>query len=106
MIEQWKRIAGRIVHASPPISRQYCQTAACVFEPPNDNIPDVLGSYRRPGRPGIDQETPSTTVPSLFRTSRRKILFSLIFIGTIATVLTAVIVAVVLGKRFDFKIND
>jgi len=62
-------------------------------------MPEVLGSYRRPGRTENDQEIPSATIPSLFRTSRRKILFGVIFIATIATVLTAVIVAVILGDR-------
>ena len=68
---------------------------------------EVLGSYRQPGRIEPNPDPPRTIVPALFRTSRRRIICSLVFIATIALVLTAVIVAVVLGKSFfDLTIDN
>jgi len=96
-LEQWKRIAGRAVHASPPLSRQYYQTVISTLELQNGQIPQPLISYRRPGRSENEEDQP-TTSNSRSRAPRRRI-----FIGSsIAVVLVAIVAAVVLAITLGF----
>jgi len=101
-IEQWKRIAARMGQTSPPLSRQYCLKATCIFEPPNGHIPEVLGSYRRPGRTENEQDQPPV-VPNLIHTLRRKILFGSSVLAIIIAIIVAVAVAVVLGLIYRIE---
>lgn len=105
LIEQWKRIATRIVRTSPPISRQYFQTTSCIFDTQDRYIPDVLGSYLRPGRTDNEQTSPPDVAP-LLHTPRRKILFCLSIICITIAITVAVVVAVILGKYIDYINNN
>lgn len=95
--EQWKRIACRIGQASPPLSRQYCQTAACIFEPPDEYFSEILGTYPRPTSSESQSESTSATLP-LFHTPRCKIILGLLFAITVIAVLVSVIIAVIFGN--------
>ncbi|CAF0792018.1 unnamed protein product [Rotaria sp. Silwood1] len=90
--EQWKRIAGRTVHPSPPLSRQYYQTVVSTLELQDGQIPQPLGSYRRPGRSENEQNLPSITT-SPWSTSRRRVIIS----SSVAVVIVAIVVSVVLA---------
>jgi hypothetical protein len=103
-IEQWKRIANRSIETSPPLSRQYFQTAAFIFDSQNGHIPDVLGSYRRPGRTESEQNTPTPPAsPSILQTRRRKILLGLSILTIIIAVIVAIAVALVLSNMSNRK---
>ena len=91
-IEQWKRIAGRTVQASPPLSRQYYQTVGSTLDLQDGQIPESLGSYRRPGRP------PGEVDPvHLSQTPCRPIHRRIFIVSSIGIVMAAVIVGVVLA---------
>jgi len=106
-IEQWKRIATRNSQTSPPLSRQYCQATTCISESKDGYIPEILGSYRRPGRTESEQDPPPV-VPSLLHTTRRKILFGSSIITIMMAITIAVVVSVILGylsnKKKDYQI--
>ncbi|CAF0760568.1 unnamed protein product [Adineta ricciae] len=87
--DHWKRIAGRAVQSSPPLSRQYYQTVISTIELPDGQVPQPLGSYRRPGR--TDSEPVVNT--ALCRLPRRRFLLG----SFIAVVIVAIIVSVVLA---------
>lgn len=94
--EQWKRIAGRVAQASPPLSRQYYQTVISTIDSDEGQIPQPLGSYRRPGRSENEEEGGAggdTTRLALWRTPRRRIFFG----SSVAVLAVAVVVAVVLA---------
>ena len=91
LVEQWKRIAGQTAHASPPLPRQYYQTFVSTIEAPDGQVPQALGSYRRPGR--TEEEQDRTTSRSRWRAPRRRILFG----SSVAVVVVAIVVGVVLA---------
>jgi hypothetical protein len=101
-IEQWKRIATRNSQTSPPLSRQYCQTTTCISESKDGYIPEILGSYRRPGRTESEQDPPPV-VPPLLHTARRKILFGSSIITIMMAITIAVVVSVILGHISNKK---
>lgn len=91
-LEQWKRIAGRTVQASPPLSRQYYQTIGSTLDLHDGPLPEPFVSYRRPGRsPGeVDPVHPS-------QTPCRPIHRRIFIVSSIGIVMGAVIVGVVLA---------
>ncbi|CAF1335116.1 unnamed protein product [Adineta ricciae] len=93
--DHWKRIAGRAVQSSPPLSRQYYQTMISTIELPDGQVPQPLGSYRRPGR--TDSEPVVNT--ALCRLPRRRFLLG----SFIAVVIIAIIVSVVLTVTIVHK---
>ncbi|CAF4300622.1 unnamed protein product, partial [Rotaria sp. Silwood2] len=103
--EQWKRIAGRTVHPSPPLSRQYYQTVVSTLELQDGQIPQPLGSYRRPGRSENEQDMPSVATPP-WRTSRRRAIFGSSVAVVIVAIVVSVVLAVTLIKRSDQITSD
>ncbi|CAF1433784.1 unnamed protein product [Adineta steineri] len=90
--DQWKRIAGRTFHSSPPLSRQYYQTITSTLELQDGQVPQPLGSYRRPGR-SPNEPFNSEIAKSTCRLPRRRILFG----SFIAVVIIAIVVSVILA---------
>ena len=100
-IEQWKRIAARTVHASPPLSRQYYQTLGPATDLQNGQLTQSLGSYRQPGRGSVHVDPPPAH-RSPWRTLHRRI-----FVGSsIAVVVAAIVVAVVLAVTLSTSMVD
>ena len=96
-IEQWKRIATRIGQKSPPLSRQYYQTAVSLTGAQDGQVSQVFASYRRPARTESEQET-SLEALSKLKSKRRKIIISLFIFAILVMIVTAIVVAVILGN--------
>ncbi len=97
-LEQWKRIAGRTVHSSPPLSRQYYQTVISTLELQDGQIPQSLGSYRRPGRSENEQDIPNGG-KCQWRAPRRRVLLGSFVAVVIVAIVVAVVLAVTIGKQ-------
>ncbi|CAF0834930.1 unnamed protein product [Adineta ricciae] len=96
--EQWKRIATRIGQKSPPLSRQYYQTAVSVTGAQDGQVSQVLASYRRPGRTESEQET-SLAPLSKLKSKRRQIIISLFIFAILVMIVVAIVVAVILVRK-------
>lgn len=101
-VEQWKRIAGQTAHASPPLPRQYYQTVVSTIETSDGQVPQALGSYRRPGR--TEEDADRTTSRSRWRAPRRRILFGSSVAVVVVAIVVGVVLAVTLGKHFFHSI--
>lgn len=99
-LEQWKRIAGQTAHASPPLSRQYYQTVVSTIELQDGQVPQPLGSYRRPGRTDEEHDrAANTNARSRWRAPRRRIFFGSSVAVVVVAIVVGVVLAVTLGNR-------
>lgn len=102
--EQWKRIAGRKAQNSPPLSRQYYQSMGTMVDLPQAEIPQQLGSYRRPGR-SDEETTDAGRTRNLWRLTHRRFFTGSSVVVVLLAVALAIILAFALSKTIQFSFN-
>jgi hypothetical protein len=65
----------------------------------NGQVPQPLGSYRRPGRSDNEENTPNGNTPR-WRAPRRRVFFGSSVAVIIVGIVVAVVLAITLGKKF------
>ncbi|CAF4171169.1 unnamed protein product, partial [Rotaria magnacalcarata] len=103
--EHWKRIAGRTAHASPPLSRQYYSTVISTIGLQDGQVPQSLGSYRRPGRSENESEIPCIA-PSSWRSPRRPVVYGSSAAVVLIAAAIAVVLAITLIKKSELTTSD